>query len=200
MNKNKLAIIVLAVLLIFGFVACGDKKADTKPADIDKSDNEDGWADDSEYYFKDNVLKTKRAKMVITDVKVFTPEHEVSSDDWDGTGKNLNRKLIAFYYDFTNISNKEMSGYHTFKDCVDASQNIEGEGMVPLYSSYWSGDETTVDESYYIQPGETVKCATAYILESETAPVRLVFRKELSLAKDDVYTKDIMFGEKTYPL
>jgi hypothetical protein len=194
--------IITVVLLIacLGLTSCGDKKASrqSEPADETPTQPTEQWAEDISYSFEDNVLKTKNAELKITDVKIIEPKGDIGT--FDSSASYQGKKLMVFYYDFTNISEKEAESFTVWQDCVIAYQGNMGN---LLGISDWRDDNvggTMADFYDEIEPGITVKSAIAYILENDTTPVTLFATKEQSYIEGDYNAGDIKIGEQIYPV
>lgn len=163
MKKRMLAMAFVAATSM-AFSSCGSNTASEQSAEAVEAT--DAVKEETEnYYFKDNVLVAEDVKIEITDYKVI-PAGELGNEYSD-------KPVIAFWYNTTNISGKEvdpsMAWIVMFTAIQDNNPNAINEldmGMLP--------DEQFLDtQSEIIKKGGTVANAVAYELDDDTTPVTL---------------------------
>jgi hypothetical protein len=136
----------------------------------------------SESSFKDGVLTTSKLKIAITDHKVIPV---------GAAGNEYGKKpVIAFWYQTTNLSDKEVSpmdfifGITVYQDNNPNRENKLNVGSLP---DPRFGDSQTAK----IKKGGTVENAIAYELDDLTTPVDLVASENVGMDK---------IGKVTYTL
>lgn len=178
--------VIAAALVVFGLMAFfaarrgfaeRDKKAEENTAKLEEStiqtnaktvieasDNNDAKQEEYEY-FKDNVLMCKDFTIKITDYKIIK-KGEAGNEYGDGP-------VIAFWYDITNISGKDINATSAWIGIISAYQdnnpNIENELNVSSLP-----DERFIDTQVArIKKGGTISNAVAYELSDTFTPVIL---------------------------
>lgn len=174
MKKRALAMI-FATFMTMSLVGCGstsdintsDTSNDVGSAVVEETTDElDEDTVDSDYYFKDNILKTKDVKIEITDYKIIPVGEE---------GNEYGEKpVIAFWYNTTNLTGNEdvnpISAWIAMFTCIqDNNPNAINEleaGMLP--------DDRFLDSQMEtIKKDGTVENAMSYELDDLETPVTL---------------------------
>ena len=158
---------ILSALLLS---ACGDDEAvkdnGTKVATNNENAESKEESKGNDFYFKDNEVKIEDLKIKITDTKVIQPGEK---------GNEYGEKpVIAFWYDTTNLSDKDIdpitAWIAVFTAIQDNNPNSINElemGMLPDESHLDSQMET-------IKKDGTVSNSIAYELDDLETPVTLV--------------------------
>lgn len=174
MKKRALAMI-FATFMTMSLVGCcstsdtntSDTSNDVGSAVVEETTDElDEDTVDSDYYFKDNILKTKDVKIEITDYKIIPIGEE---------GNEYGEKpVIAFWYNTTNLTGNEdvnpISAWIAMFTCIqDNNPNAINEleaGMLP--------DDRFLDSQMEtIKKDGTVENAMSYELDDLETPVTL---------------------------
>ena len=173
-SKLSLAIaaVGIAAIALVGCSAAGSTAEPTSGSTIAVDAPAAAPADAS---FKDNVLTTKDVVIKITDVKTIPVGEE---------GNEYGKKpVIAFWYDTTNVSGKEMDPitawflFEAFQDNDPNAENKLSVGSLP--------DDAFLDSQMNkIKKGGTVPNAIAYELSDTTTPVTLV--ASTSFGRDEI--------------
>jgi len=186
---KKFVVIVSILVLAMGLAACSSGNGSTGTNSSDNSSSTSSGTSasssstQSNYYFKDNVAETEDVKIVITDYKVIQPG-ETGNEYGD-------QPVIAFWYDTTNKSGKEVSPmiawmaiFTAYQDTNPNQVNKLNVGMLP--DSAFS--DTQLED---IKQGGTASNAMSYELDDTSTPVVLKATKGLAGAD---------LGEQEYSL
>ena len=173
--KKRALVMIFATFMTMSLVGCGstsdtntsDTSNDVGSAVVEETTDElDEDTVDSDYYFKDNILKTKDVKIEITDYKIIPVGEE---------GNEYGEKpVIAFWYNTTNLTGNEdvnpISAWIAMFTCIqDNNPNAINEleaGMLP--------DDRFLDSQMEtIKKDGTVENAMSYELDDLETPVTL---------------------------
>ncbi|SNU07858.1 protein of unknown function [Lachnospiraceae bacterium] len=134
---------------------------------------EEAQSDDSnpEKYFKDNVIVVDDYTMKITDWKVI-PVGEKGNE----YGKS---PVIAFWYDTTNTSGKEIDPTTSWISIMEAVQDNDPNAVNELNVSSLPDDQFLDSQLQKIKKDGTVSNAVAYELTDDTTPVELTAKSSL---------------------
>ncbi|WP_179946636.1 DUF5067 domain-containing protein [Lactobacillus terrae] len=159
---------LLTIFSVFIISACSVKNTENKTSDDTKTVKKEN-SKKEKYYFKNNKLVMQDVDINITDEKIIQPGE---------TGNEYGEKpVIAFWYETTNKTNKEINPMtawiSAFKAIQDNNKNSVNEldvGMLP--------DEQFLDsQSENIKKNGTVKNAISYELDDTNTPVQLTATK-----------------------
>lgn len=166
--KKVLSILLVLILGLGLFVGCGG-----------------GETEQSQYYFKDNIMNIPGVKIEITDVKII-PKGEKGNEYGE-------KDVIAFWYKTTKIdetieSLDPMTAWISyFTAYQDNNENSVNELEVAALP-----DEKFLDSQMEeIKVGGTVENAMAYYLDDNTTPV---------LLKCSDFLQETTYGEQTFEI
>lgn len=154
-------IITLGVTVLAGLslAACGNNKTNSTSTSTTSSKATHG-----KYYFDGTVANASDVKIKITDVKFYK-----------GDESSNNKNLIAFEYEITNKSDKDINaieGWQAIFNAYQDNKNTEGKLKVgPLPNN--TSEQILHDQDQTIKKNGTVKCIAAYELDSNSKPVIL---------------------------
>ena len=206
--KRTVVIIMSLMLTALILSACGGsgstgKAADSKPESTVDSVKEESKAEkptqkpaaeptaepESPYYFKDLELVTEDYSIKITDWKVINPG-EPGNEYSDSP-------VIAFWYDTTNISGKEIDPMSAWILVMSAVQDNDPNAINTLNAAMLPDSQFTDTQMQKIKQGGTVPNAMAYTLTDTETPVELTAK--ISLIGDDIgsMTFDIVTMQAT---
>lgn len=204
--KRTVAIIMSFILAAMIFSACGGassagKAADSKPESTADSVKEESKTEkptqeptaepesESAYYFKDLEIVTKDYSIKITDWKIINPG-EQGNEYGDSP-------VIAFWYDTTNISGKEIDPMSAWIYIISAVQDNDPNAINTLNTAMLPDSQFTDTQIQKIKQGGTVSNAMAYTLTDTVTPVELTARE--SMIGDDLgsMTFDIVAMQAT---
>ena len=135
----------------------------------------EGQEEEPEYYFKDNIIKTKDRTIKITKWEVIKPGKNPYSSFW-----YQDEPAIAFWYEVTNDSEKNIPMASSWEWAVELLQDNSDDYENTLQNTMIIPDESLSDNYLKdIKPGGTLKCAAAYTLTDETTPVTLIAKNGL---------------------
>ncbi|MCR5104168.1 MAG: DUF5067 domain-containing protein [Eubacterium sp.] len=143
--------------------------------EVASSDENDVSADEkttaSEYYFRDNEVVVSDYTIKITDYKVI-PVGEAGNE----YGKN---PVIAFWYDTTNTSGKEIDPMSAWIYIMEAVQDNNPNAVNKLEVGLLPDSQYSESQLEKIKQGGTVSNAIAYELTDLETPVELTARNGL---------------------
>ena len=194
-----IALVLSGIWLIIGIVAganYGDKNtSDNKTNELTTTQSANGLTEESteamsdsaeeallteeaqsdnsnpEKYFKDNVIVVDDYTMKITDWKVI-PVGEKGNE----YGKS---PVIAFWYDTTNTSGKEIDPTTSWISIMEAVQDNDPNAVNELNVSSLPDDQFLDSQLQKIKKDGTVSNAVAYELTDDTTPVELTAKSSL---------------------
>ena len=152
-----------------------------KEAGSEKSESQPGQ--DSPYYFKNMELVSKDYSIRITDWKVIQPGA-------DGN-KYGSAPVIAFWYDTTNTSGKEIDPTSAWLGLFTAVQDNDPNAINKLNVAMHPDSKYLDNQLAIIKKDGTVTNAVAYALTDTETPVELT-------AKEDLFGDDI--GAMTFDI
>lgn len=172
MNKLKM----LALLGVCGMVlgACGEDTESSKTASqeskqttvtssesstVESEGKEDG------YYFKDDELVIHDLKIKITDTKVI-PAGEKGNEYGE-------KPVIAFWYDTTNLTDKELDPTVAWMAVFTAYQDNNPNSLNELNVGSLPDDQFLDSQTEIIKENGTVSNAVSYELDDDSTPVTL---------------------------
>lgn len=173
---KKLSLLCMSVLACLSLAACGNHSKSTKSTVATQSSVK------SKYYFDGTTANLHDLKIHIDKVSYY-PGDETTD----------NKNLICFDYTITNKTDKDidaLTGWQAVFNAYQDNKNTEGKlevGPMPDDTS----DQILHDQDQTIKKGGSVKCRTAYELDSNSKPVTLK-------ATQGVDGK--FLGKKTYKL
>ncbi|MEG0303683.1 DUF5067 domain-containing protein [Gordonibacter sp.] len=171
---KKLIAVAAAGALAFTLAGCSSAPKDDANA-VPKADtqveSDKGAEPVSEYSFKDGVINTEDVTMTITETRVI-PVGEVGNE----YGK---QPVIAFWYDVTNKTNKEITPMTAWIACVTAYQDTNPNQVNKLDVGSLPDQAFLSTQMENIKEGGTAQCAIAYYLDDEVTPVILKATKGL---------------------
>ena len=202
--KRTVAIIMSLILTALMLSACGGssstgKAAESKPevtadsvkeeSKTEKPTQEPTAEPESPYYFKDLELVTKDYSIKITDWKIINPG-EPGNEYSDSP-------VIAFWYDTTNISGREIDPMSAWIYIMSAVQDNDPNAINKLNTAMLPDSQFTETQMQKIKQGGTVANAMAYTLTDTTTPVELTAKE--SMIGDDIgaMTFDIVAMQAT---
>ena len=144
---------------------------------------EDKSAKDSPYYFKDMEVVAKDYSIKITDWKVI----EVGAEG----NQYGSSPVIAFWYDTTNTSGKEIDPMSAWIYTMTAVQDNDPNAINELNTAMHPDSKYLDNQLAKIKEGGTVTNAFAYELTDTETPVELT-------AKSDMFSDDI--GSMTFDI
>lgn len=156
---KKIITIGATILAGLSLAACGNNSTSSSNKATTSSQQLHG-----KYYFDGTTANLQDVKIKIIDVKFYQ-----GNDSTDG------KNLIAFEYEITNKTDKDIdaiNGWQTVFNAYQDNKNTEGKlevGPLPANTS----DEILHDQDQTIKKGGTVKCIAAYELDSNSKPVVL---------------------------
>lgn len=198
--KRTVAIIMSFILAAMIFSACGGassagKAADSKPESTADSVKEESKTEkptqeptaepesESAYYFKDLEIVTKDYSIKITDWKIINPG-EQGNEYGDSP-------VIAFWYDTTNISGKEIDPMSAWIYAMTAIQDNNPNAVNELNVAMLPDTRFTDTQMQTIKAGGSVECAVAYELSDTETNVTLT-------AKNNLIGPEL--GAQTFPI
>ena len=186
---ERLGITIGTVLLL---TACGssssgsaapEPEAAEPAAETEAPVQEEAPNEESPYYFRDFEVVTKDYTMKITDWKIIEPGQEGNSYG--------NSPVIAFWYDTTNTSGKEIDPMSAWIYVMTAVQDNDPNAINKLNTASHPDASLLDNQMAKIKEGGTVPNAMAYELTDSETPVELT-------AKADMFGDDI--GGMTFDL
>ena len=146
---------------------CGGNSAENTADDAavvtDKGASENKELGD--YYFSDNVLVSEDVKIEITDYKVI-PVGEPGNEYGE-------KPVIAFWYNTTNLSDKEIDPSSAWIAMFTAIQDNDPNAINELNMGMLPDDQFLDSQVEVIKQGGTVANAVAYELDDDVTPVTL---------------------------
>ena len=179
---ERLGITIGTVLLL---TACGssssgsaapEPEAAEPAAETEAPVQEEAPNEESPYYFRDFEVVTKDYTMKITDWKIIEPGQEGNSYG--------NSPVIAFWYDTTNTSGKEIDPMSAWIYIMTAVQDNDPNLVNKLEVASLPDDRFLDSQMAKIKAGGTVENAMAYTLTDTETPVELT-------AKADMFGSDL---------
>lgn len=191
-----IALVISGIWLIVGIIGAINKKNDTastsdvitseavndsvdtqseekttEAAEAAENGSEDSAENAEEYYFKDNEIVVKDYTVKITDWKVI-PVGEKGNE----YGKS---PVIAFWYDTTNTSDKEINPTSAWIYIMEAVQDNDPNTVNELNVASLPDDQFRDTQLQKIKQGGTVSNAVAYELTDEETPVELTAKSSM---------------------
>ena len=191
-----IALVISGIWLIVGIIGAINKKNDTastsdvitteavndsvdtqseekttEAAEAAENGSEDSAENAEEYYFKDNEIVVKDYTIKITDWKVI-PVGEKGNE----YGKS---PVIAFWYDTTNTSDKEINPTSAWIYIMEAVQDNDPNTVNELNVVSLPDDQFRDTQLQKIKQGGTVSNAVAYELTDEETPVELTAKSSM---------------------
>ena len=191
-----IALVISGIWLIVGIIGAINKKNDTastsdvitteavndsvdtqseekttEAAEAAENGSEDSAENAEEYYFKDNEIVVKDYTIKITDWKVI-PVGEKGNE----YGKY---PVIAFWYDTTNTSDKEINPTSAWIYIMEAVQDNDPNTVNELNVASLPDDQFRDTQLQKIKQGGTVSNAVAYELTDEETPVELTAKSSM---------------------
>ena len=191
-----IALVISGIWLIVGIIGAINKKNDTastsdvitteavndsvdtqseekttEAAEAAENGSEDSAENAEEYYFKDNEIVVKDYTIKITDWKVI-PVGEKGNE----YGKS---PVIAFWYDTTNTSGKEINPTSAWIYIMEAVQDNDPNTVNELNVASLPDDQFRDTQLQKIKQGGTVSNAVAYELTDEETPVELTAKSSM---------------------
>ena len=191
-----IALVISGIWLIVGIIGAINKKNDTastsdvittevvndsvdtqseekttEAAEAAENGSEDSAENAEEYYFKDNEIVVKDYTIKITDWKVI-PVGEKGNE----YGKS---PVIAFWYDTTNTSDKEINPTSAWIYIMEAVQDNDPNTVNELNVASLPDDQFRDTQLQKIKQGGTVSNAVAYELTDEETPVELTAKSSM---------------------
>lgn len=153
---------------------CGGNSAENTADDAavvtDKGASENKELGD--YYFSDNVLVSEDVKIEITDYKVI-PVGEPGNEYGE-------KPVIAFWYNTTNLSDKEIDPSSAWIAMFTAIQDNNPNAINELNMGMLPDDQFLDSQVEVIKQGGTVANAVAYELDDDVTPVTLKATKGIA--------------------
>lgn len=176
--------IILAVVYTAFFAGAAEaiSKATVPPAgtsSVAPADDSDGTAASSGASFENGVLATDEMKIVITSHRVIAvgePGNEYGD-----------KPVIAFVYETTNLTNKELDPTTAWIGSFRALQDTDPNAVNELDIAGLPDERFLDTQLEKIKQGGTVENAVAYSLDDETTPVTLSASE--SLFQDEIGTQ-----------
>lgn len=154
-----------------------EKKSSSSKAEK-KSSNATG-----EPTFANNVITTKDWKIEITNHKVIPVGQK---------GNEYGEKpVMAFWYKFTNITNKEKSAMGAWIANLEAIQDNDKNKVNKLNVGALPDDQFLDSQSEDTKQGGTVEMAVAYELTDDVTPVKLEMKNIIT---------DKVYGSQEFPV
>ena len=191
-----IALVISGIWLIVGIIGAINKKNDTastsdvitteavndsvdtqseekttEAAEAAENGSEDSAENAEEYYFKDNEIVVKDYTIKITDWKVI-PVGEKGNE----YGKS---PVIAFWYDTTNTSGKEINPTSAWIYIMEAVQDNDPNTVNELNVASLPDDQFRDTQLQKIKQGGTVSNAVAYELTDEETPVEITAKSSM---------------------
>lgn len=191
-----IALVISGIWLIVGIIGAINKKNDTastsdvitseavndsvdtqseekttEAAEAAENGSEDSAENAEENYFKDNEIVVKDYTIKITDWKVI-PVGEKGNE----YGKS---PVIAFWYDTTNTSGKEINPTSAWIYIMEAVQDNDPNTVNELNVASLPDDQFRDTQLQKIKQGGTVSNAVAYELTDEETPVELTAKSSM---------------------
>ena len=191
-----IALVISGIWLIVGIIGAINKKNDTastsdvitteavndsvdtqseekttEAAEAAENGSEDSAENAEEYYFKDNEIVVKDYTIKITDWKVI-PVGEKGNE----YGKS---PVIAFWYDTTNTSDKEINPTSAWIYIMEAVQDNDPNTVNELNVASLPDDQFRDTQLQKIKQGGTVSNAVAYELTDEETPVEITAKSSM---------------------
>ncbi|SKA03826.1 protein of unknown function [Pilibacter termitis] len=142
---------------------------------------ESSQEESEEYYFRDNVAQTEKAKIEIVNHEVLQPNTERNSGE---------KPLIVFTYKVTNTSGEDVKASWEWSSAFDAYQDNDPNRENKLEVSYIYGlfDDKYNQGNDTIKNGGTVEHQEGYELTDETTPVTL--KCKATMFGDEIGSQD----------
>ena len=149
-------------------------EADTSSAEVEvteASSEADSSSEVTESYFKDNVVVVSDYTIKITDWKVI-PVGEKGNEYGDSP-------VIAFWYDTTNTSGKEIDPSTAWIFIMEAVQDNDPNAVNTLEVASLPDDQFRDSQLQKIKQDGTVSNAVAYKLTDNETPVELTAKSSM---------------------
>jgi hypothetical protein len=159
--KKLFSVLTILILSMLILAACGENKDNTN-ATADKKEIEKT----DEVYFKDNEVKLNDLKIKIKDYKVIQVG-EIGNEYGE-------KPVIAFWYDVTNLSDKEINPSLAWSVVFTAIQDNDPNRVNELEVGALPDNRFLDTQLENIKKGGTVENAIAYELDDIETPVKLI--------------------------
>ena len=186
----------LSIGIALSLIACGEKPstenkeeptASEAPVETEATVQEETPKEDSPYYFRDMEIVTEDYSMKITDWKVIEPGQEGNSYG--------NSPVIAFWYDTTNTSGKDIDPMSAWIYVMTAVQDNDPNAINKLNTASHPDSSLVDNQMVKIKKDGTVSNAMAYELTDTVTPVELTATKNMLGDNIGGMTFDITTGE-----
>lgn len=184
---KKMSLLCMSALACLSLAACGNQSKSAKNTAATQSSVK------SKYYFDGTTANLHDLKIRIDKVSYY-PGDETTD----------NKNLICFDYTITNKTDKDinaLTGWQAVFNAYQDNKNTEGKldvGPMPDDTS----TQVLHDQDQTIKKGGSVKCRTAYELDSNSKPVVLKATQGVDgkfLGKKTYKLKDLKQQENTTP-
>ena len=168
----------------------GTESAESETAAETVSETEAAAAEteaESPYYFKDMEIVTEDYSIKITDWKVIE-----AGDEGNEYGDT---PVIAFWYDTTNTSGKEIDPMSSWLYIITAVQDNDPNAINKLNTAMLPDASFRDSQMAKIKQGGTVSNAVAYELTDKETPVELTARNSMFDDEIGAMTFDLVSGE-----
>ena len=156
---KKVITITAATLACLSLVACGNTASQKS-----SSPNSSSQATKNKYYFDGKTANLHDLKIHIDKVSYY-----------QGDDTTDNKDVICFDYTITNKTDKDidaLTGWQAVFNAYQDNKNTEGKlDVAPMPND--TSDQILHDQDQTIKKGGSVKCRTAYELDSNSKPVIL---------------------------
>lgn len=159
-----------------------------KTTETDTEDETEETTEESEFYFKDLEIVTEGYSMKITDWRIIK-QGEKGNEYGD-------KPVIAFWYDTTNTSGKELDPMTAWIYIMEAYQDNDPNAVNKLEVGMLPDDQFVESQMENIKEGGTVQNAVAYELTDLETPVKLTAKK--SMIGNEIGSMDFDIVNMTY--
>ena len=176
-------IYVVLCALCFVLVGCSSKveeKTNNLTVNEQNKESTKSSTGEFEYSFKDG-------KVVLRDVEIKITKYKIIQVGEEGN-KYGEKPVIAFWYDVTNKSNKEIDTGVAWIAAFEVIQDNDKNKVNTLKMGAHPDEKIMEDQFKIIKQGGTVTGAVAYELTDSVTPVKLVARK--GLTGDEIGTQE----------
>lgn len=169
---KKILVLLVALLMVFSLVACGDSSKDTKTEDVSSNTQENKDESKDNIYFKDNEVKIEDLKIKITETKVI-PVGEPGNEHGE-------KPVFAIWYETTNLTDEDINPSIAWIAVFTAIQDNNPNAVNELEVGPLPDEKHQDSQLETIKKNGTVENSIAYELDDLETPVTLVANQGVS--------------------
>jgi len=171
---KRISVLIVSAVFVAGVLGgCGEENTQSNSpsaqnslvSNVSAAEGANDAAAGSKYYFKNNVLQAEDVKIEIKEYKVIPPG-EAGNEYGD-------KPVIAFWYNTTNITGKEIDPSTAWIAMFEAVQDNNPNAVNKLEVGMLPDDKFSDTQLEKIKKGGTVENAIAYELDDLETPITL---------------------------